>query len=98
MDERKYCVYIMSSLSGVLYIGVTNDLERRVREHKGGALEGFTKTYRCHHLVYYEEFRFVDKALEREKQLKRWSRSKKIELIERVNPKWVDFGSGIEGK
>jgi len=53
MDERKYCVYIMSSLSGVLYIGVTNDLERRVREHKGGALEGFTKTYRCHHLVYY---------------------------------------------
>lgn len=93
-----YYVYIMSSLSGVLYIGVTNDLERRIIEHKEGTLYGFTKKYRCHNLVYYEEFQYVDRALEREKQLKKWSRGKKMELIGILNPKWEDLGAGVSGQ
>ena len=88
----------MASLSGVLYIGVTNDIERRVREHKEGTFEGFTKKYRCHQLVYYEEFQYVDKVLEREKQLKKWSRTKKLRLIETLNPKWEDLGAGVNGQ
>lgn len=98
MESRRYYVYIMSSLSGILYVGVTGDLERRAREHKNGGLEGFTKKYRCHRLVYYEEFRYVDRALEREKQLKNWSRGKKVRLIEALNPKWEDYGAGISGQ
>lgn len=98
MESRKYYVYIMSSVSGVLYIGVTNDLERRVIQHKDGAIDGFTKKYRCRNLVYYEEFQYVDKALDREKQLKRWSRKKKIAHIESVNPCWEDFGASLNGK
>lgn len=95
METRRFHVYIMSSLSGILYIGVTGNLERRVLEHKEGMLDGFTKKYRCQLLVYYEEFQYVDKAIEREKQLKGWSRRKKIILIETVNPKWEDLGAGI---
>jgi putative endonuclease len=93
--EPKYYVYIMASLSGVLYVGVTGNLERRVQEHKAGALEGFTEKYRCHQLVYYEEFRYVDKAIEREKQLKAWSRGKKMKLIQTLNPRWEDLGASI---
>ena len=74
-----------NTVNTVLYIGVTNDLTRRVREHKSGKKPGFTKKYNCHKLVYFEEFTEVDQALEREKQLKKWSRVKKDLLIDATN-------------
>jgi putative endonuclease len=77
--------------SRVLYIGMTNDLHRRMFEHKNELVEGFTKQYRCHRLVYFESFDDVHKAIGREKQLKRWSRIKKIWLIEQKNPTWEDL-------
>ncbi len=91
----QFFVYILSSFSGVLYIGVTNNLERRILEHKEGLIKGFTKKYRCDSLVYYEDFTYIDKAIEREKQLKNWSRKKKLVLIESLNPKWRDLFEGF---
>ena len=91
MKEHRYWVYIVSSNSGTLYIGVTDSLTRRMLEHKGGEIEGFASKYDCHRLVYYEEFDNILKAISREKQLKGWRRSKKIALIERINPRWEDF-------
>src|ERR1035437_5863015 len=91
MRDHCYSVYIIASKSRVIYIGMTNDLSRRVFEHKNGLIEGFTKQYRCHRLVYYESFDDVNRAIDREKQLKRWSRAKKVWLIERRNPTWEDF-------
>ena len=82
-----YCVYIMASRSKTLYIGVTNDLERRVLEHKSGT-SAFTKRYSINRLVYYEESPDSLTAIEREKQLKGWLRSKKLALIESANPEW----------
>ena len=82
----RYYVYIMSNIANtVLYIGLTNDLARRVREHKSGAIPGFTQKYNCHKLVYYEEFSEVDQALERKKKKKKWSRVKKDSLIDTMN-------------
>ena len=74
-----------------MYIGVTNDLIRRVYEHKSGMIEGFTKQYRAHKLVYFEQFEDVHAALEREKQLKKWSRAKKNGLVETANPEWKEI-------
>jgi putative endonuclease len=91
MKEHRYWVYIVSSNSGTLYIGVTDSLTRRVLEHKSAEVEGFTSKYRCHRLVYYESFDNILKAISREKQLKGWRRSKKIAVIESVNPRWEDF-------
>ena len=91
MDWKKYSVYIMSSLSGTLYIGMTNNIESRVWQHKSREFEGFASTYHCNRLVYFESFDVVNKAIDREKQLKGWSRRKKIALIESVNPKWQDL-------
>ncbi len=76
---------------GTLYIGVTNNLGRRVFEHKHALFEGFTKDYHLHTLVYYEEFTDVELAIKREKQLKRWHRQWKINLIESTNPDWKDL-------
>jgi putative endonuclease len=85
-------VYIRASKrNGTLYIGVTNDLERRLYEHRNNLVEGFTNKYNVHHLVYYEDVNDIQSALQREKQLKRWTRKWKIELIERVNPEWRDL-------
>lgn len=81
----------MSSYSKVLYIGVTNDLIRRVWEHKNGLIEGFTKKYKVKYLVYYEETNDILSAIAREKQLKKWRRKKKIKLIENLNPQWKDL-------
>jgi len=81
-----YYVYILTSDTGTLYIGVTNDLLRRSYEHKHGLVEGFTKKYRIHRLVYYEETSDVENAIAREKQLKKWRRSKKMGLIKSANP------------
>jgi putative endonuclease len=94
MREHAYYVYIMSSLSRTLYVGFTSDLGVRVRQHQAGTYEGFTTTYRCRRLVWYQSFEWVGKAIAREKQIKRWSRGKKIELIERVNPAWADLSAG----
>lgn len=85
-------VYMMASKNRkALYIGVTNDLYRRVLEHKSNLIEGFTKKYHCHSLVYFEEFNRMTDAIDREKQLKRWCRSKKDWLIKQLNPYWNDL-------
>jgi putative endonuclease len=94
MTDRMYYVYIVASRSRNLYIGVTSNIEVRVFQHKDGAFEGFSKQYRCHRLIYFERFPEVDPAIAREKQLKGWSRAKKIWLIERENPAWVDLSEG----
>jgi putative endonuclease len=86
MKAHWYSVYIIASKSRVLYIGMTNDLSRRTFQHKNDLMNGFSKKYRCHRLVYYESFDDVNRAIDREKQLKRWNRTKKIWLIERRNP------------
>ena len=91
-----YYVYILTNdRDKLLYIGVTNNLQRRVYEHKNGRFEGFTKDYGIHKLVYYEMCHDVKDAIKREKQLKNWRREKKIALIERMNPNWKDLGEGI---
>jgi putative endonuclease len=84
-------VYLMGSLSGTLYIGVTGNLHKRIFQHKFHRTEGFTDKYRVERLLYRESFDDVHKAIAREKQLKGWRRSKKIALIESVNPHWLDL-------
>ena len=86
-----YFVYIMASRSGVLYVGVTNDIARRVVEHKEGIVPGFTSKYKVKRLVYFEDGTDVNAAIAREKQIKNWRREKKVRLIERVNPNWDDL-------
>ncbi|MGQ0792786.1 MAG: GIY-YIG nuclease family protein [Deltaproteobacteria bacterium] len=87
-----YYVYIMASKkNGTLYIGVTNNLLKRVYEHKSNIARGFTEKYCVHDLVYYEQTNDVHSAIEREKRLKKWNRKWKIELIENVNPDWKDL-------
>jgi len=89
---RRYHVYILASeVNGTLYIGVTNNLARRVWEHKQGSVEGFTKRYAVHRLVYCESFAQAHDAIQREKQLKKWNRAWKIRLIESVNSGWKDL-------
>ena len=88
---RTYYTYIMASVSGVLYVGMTGHLEGRVRQHKDGNIRGFTARYRVRKLVYYEEFGCALEAIEREKQLKGWRRSKKVKIIESMNPTWMDL-------
>ena len=87
-----YYVYILASKqNGTLYIGVTNNLKRRILEHKSNMVEGFTKKYSVHILVYFEETSDVNSALSREKSLKKWNRSWKLKLIEEENPGWKDL-------
>ena len=89
---RSSHVYILASKrNGTLYVGVTSDLARSIWEHKNGAIEGFTKRYRVHNLVWYEEHQTIQDAIQREKNIKEWNRSWKIELIERSNPLWNDL-------
>jgi len=93
---NQYYVYIMASKrNGTLYIGVTNDLTRRVYEHKNNLVPGFTSTYKVHKLVYYEIFSDVNEALLREKRIKKWNRQWKINWIEKANPEWNDLYSVI---
>jgi putative endonuclease len=89
--SKQYYVYIMASKSRVLYVGVTNDLQRRAEQHKQKLVEGFTQKYNVTRLVYYEATNDVHSAIAREKQIKSWRRSKKVELIESANPTWKDF-------
>jgi putative endonuclease len=88
---RQYFVYIMTNRSHNLYIGVTNDLERRVYEHKQRLVAGFTSRYAIDRLVYFEEHCDVEVAIAREKELKGWLRAKKVALIESMNPGWRDL-------
>ena len=91
---KTYYVYIMTSKSGTLYTGITNDLMKRVYEHKHKMVEGFTKKYDLTRLVYFEETNDVNSSIEREKQIKSWRRSKKVNLIKSINPKWEDLSKG----
>jgi len=84
----------MASESGTLYIGVTNNLERRVYEHKNNLIPGFTSKYSCHKLIYFENYSYIDSAIVREKQLKKWRREKKEFLIRTINPSWKDLSEG----
>ena len=88
-------VYIMASASGVLYVGVTNHLESRVAEHKQKLVPGFSQTYNTTKLVYFEPFTDIRDAIAREKQLKRWRREKKVFLIEKHNPRWLDLSDNF---
>jgi putative endonuclease len=94
---KSYFVYIMANSSRMLYTGVTSDLEKRVFEHKNHIVEGYTKKYKIHKLVYFEETNDVHAAIEREKQIKGWLRRRKIALVESVNPGWQDLAeTGLE--
>jgi putative endonuclease len=89
---RRPCVYILASKrNGTLYVGVTADIVSRVWQYKTGEVDGFTKTYRVHLLVYVEFHETMAQAILREKQIKEWQRAWKIELIERANPQWCDL-------
>ena len=93
-----YYVYILASKKdGVLYIGVTSDLVKRVSEHKSGAVAGFTSRYQVKRLVYYEVFKDIEAAIKCEKAMKEWKRSWKIELIEKSNPEWQDMFEVVAG-
>ncbi|MEK9159072.1 MAG: GIY-YIG nuclease family protein [Patescibacteria group bacterium] len=95
MGKRYYTYILASKRNGTLYIGVTNDLNRRVNEHKSKIVEGFTKKYNVDKLVYCEEYNNIEDALKREKQLKKWNRKWKLELIEKLNPEWIDLSTGF---
>ena len=93
---RQPAVYILASKrNGTLYIGVTSNLQKRAWEHKNDLVEGFTKRYGVHRLVYYELHQDMVSAIRREKQMKKWNRAWKLELIERQNPGWKDLWEGI---
>ena len=89
--DYHFYVYIMASPTGTLYTGMTNNLIRRVREHKEGKTESFSKRYSCNKLVYYEHHQYVYNAINREKEIKGWKRSKKAALIKSKNPHWKDL-------
>ena len=93
------CVYILANKpNGTLYIGVTSNLVHRVWQHKNDVIEGFTKQYNVHHLVWYEVHETMDAALTREKALKWWKRAWKITLIEESNPTWTDLYDEVSGQ
>ena len=94
--ERNPAIYILASKrNGTLYIGVTSDLVKRIWEHKNNLVEGFTKKYCAHNLVYFEQYEDMESAILREKQLKKWNRQWKVNLIEKQNPWWQDLWSSI---
>jgi putative endonuclease len=99
MGARSFYVYILDSrIGGTLYIGVTNDLIRRVGEHRLKLVDGFTKKYAVARLVYFEQFDDIENAIKREKRLTKWNREWKIRLIEGQNPHWDDLYPGIAGR
>jgi len=92
---HKSYIYILSNKSKTLYVGVTNDLKRRASEHKVNSIKGFTARYNINILVYFEEFSNIRYAIRREKQIKGWLRKRKVELIETLNPNWIDLSNDI---
>lgn len=95
--NQYYCYLLASGRHGTLYVGVTNDLIRRVYEHKEGLISGFTQKYGVHQLVWFEVHQDIETAILREKQLKKWNRQWKIHLIEEANPNWVNLYPQIAG-
>ena len=96
--DYDFWVYIVTNRNhSVLYIGITNSLSRRIWEHCEGAGANFPAAYRCNKLVYYEQYTKIDEAIAREKQIKKWSRSKKVALIDEMNPSRLDLGSDVLG-
>ncbi len=94
---KQPCVYMLASKkNGTLYTGVTSNLIQRIWQHKHGVVEGFTKKYRVHTLVYYEQHESMESAITREKQLKKWNRQWRINLIEEKNPSWIDLWESIQ--
>ena len=91
MHRHSYFIYIISSTTGTLYIGVTNDLARRISEHKQGLVEGFAKKYGCTKLIYYEDYSDIKQAIAREKYLKGKTRKFKENIIKKINPHWHDL-------
>lgn len=91
MYKQYYIYFMMSDNRNALYIGVTDNLERRVKEYQSGTIPGFTRKYCCTNLVYYETYSDVDEAIAREKKLKKWSRAKKETLIQTTNPHYEDL-------
>ena len=91
MTDQAYVYILASRKHGTLYIGVTSNLVQRVWQHKHNEFEGFTSKYSVHHLVYYEMTESIITAIEREKQLKKWNRQWKVNLIEKMNPEWRDL-------
>ena len=94
--EYRFFVYIMASKSRRIYTGVTNNIDRRVAQHKAGEIKGFTQRYKINRLVHYEQFQFVQNAIRREKEIKGWDRAKRVALIERENPTWDDWSEDWE--
>ena len=95
-NENQYYVYILASKrNGTLYIGVTSNLIKRVYEHKKNLVDGFTRKYNIHKLAYYEITNDIESAIRREKQLKKWNRKWKMNLIEKSNPEWIDLYYGL---
>ena len=94
-DHNFYVYIVTNEHESVLYIGMTNDLARRISEHRAGEIPGFAADYRCKKLVYYEHSTNVRDTIAREKQLKKWSRSKKVALIATLNPRWTDLAPDI---
>lgn len=91
---KDYYFYIMTNTFGnVMYVGVTNNLERRVLEHKSGLVSGFSQKYKINKLVYYEQTASVTDAIAREKEVKKWRREKKNRLVENLNPQWKDLST-----
>ncbi|NOH46588.1 GIY-YIG nuclease family protein [Vibrio rotiferianus] len=95
--DKVPCVYILTSNNNaVLYIGVTSQLPQRIWQHKNGIVEGFTKKYNVHKLVYFELFEDISTAISREKQLKQWKREWKLELVRESNPNFLDISSSVQ--
>ena len=92
-EPKRYYVYILASISGTLYIGITSALKERAFKHKECRFDGFTKKYGVNRLVYFESFDDVRNVIDREKRLKGWRRAKKIALIKRLNPQWKDLSA-----
>nr|WP_321231186.1 GIY-YIG nuclease family protein [uncultured Psychroserpens sp.] len=91
-NSHQYYLYLLASKkNGTLYIGVSNDLERRMFEHKNKLVEGFTSKYNVDKLMYFESFQYVNDAIQREKNMKKWKRQWKIDVIEKDNPNWEDL-------
>ena len=97
MTKKAYVYILASKRNGTLYIGITTDLVKRVYEHKHDLVDGFAKRYKVHHLVYIEEHEDIRQAIAREKQIKKWKRKWKLELIEKDNPNWRDLYDEIIG-
>jgi len=93
--QLHFYVYILSSLSGTLYVGLTDNLKKRIEEHRLGLVDSFTKKYKVNRLMYYEIFRDADAAADREKQIKKFRREKKIALFAQSNPHWEDLTKDI---